>query len=629
MSARSIIRFLPFILISCLSLHTPVYGNDSVTAFSPASDAFESELSQSAKLKQAIETSKLQCAEHPFDRTLRRRIAVLYSQSPDESDKAKAKSTFEQLEKEHEDSDSLMDLASCFYRTNFEETYKLCQKAARLNNGKEYTLSMIQLGLAGSCARKNDLAEAAKIYQDCLLSLTPHDPSVAPKLALAGLAGVYFHQKKYEESAKTYEELYKLNRDVYGADDVECGWSLLQESYAIAKMHKDDRDRPLYTRAIWVFRRCNFDHIVSEYEKKHSEKPSHETVTKINAAIFGAAGSESPPDPIAAGSSSYTAKVKVTHSEFFSPWKKNFKQTEAPGWVWFDPDVPVKYVLLCVPGLGLHHRSYESFARRVALEGVLTVAMDVRGFGTFVEANGFENLSMNDCVSDLKSIVRLLRQDYPNLPLFVSGESMGGALALRVVAEAPEAVDGLICSVPSGSRHKGLSTAIGVGANYLKNKRKPIPVGVKVVQQATTNTELQNSWINDPSSRLELSPQELLNFQKFMDENVVCARTVRNTPVILFQGHDDKLVREKGTLDLFDALATRQKSIVILGNTEHLIFESGQFKDDLTLGVIGWMSAHRRSDSPGESPGSLNAAAGAAAAPVPLPAPATSAGVEP
>jgi hypothetical protein len=28
---------------------------------------------------------------------------------------------------------------------------------------------------------------------------------------------------------------------------------------------------------------------------------------------------------------------------------------------------------------------------------------------------------------------------------------------------------------------------------------------------------------------------------------------------------------------------------VIIGNTEHLIFEAGQFKDDLTLGVLGWM----------------------------------------
>ncbi|HEY9684833.1 MAG TPA: alpha/beta fold hydrolase [Oculatellaceae cyanobacterium] len=555
-----------------------------------ATDSFASAEAQAAMRQKEIQLCEKQLQEKPDDPKLRRRLGIFYSQSLEDVDKAKR--IFERLVKEREDSDSLMDLASCFYRTDFDETYRLCSKAEKLGNGHIYTKAMIKIALGGSRYRKNELQAAEKLYKESLASLVAGEPSFSARFALAGLAGVYWREGRFDESAKAYEELYKLNRDVYGPDDVESAWSLLQESYAISKIHKDDRDKPLYTRAGWVFRKSNLNHILAEYEAKHGQPPSSAVLATIDEGIFGASGAEAPPDPIPAGASSYSSIVDTKPKEFFSPWKKNFKQTQAPGWVWFDPDVQVKYVLLCIHGLGLHHRSFESFARRVAPAGVLTIAMDVRGFGTYVDANGLENLAMNDCVRDLKGVLKLLRRDYPHLPIFVLGESMGGALALRVVSESEDSVAGLICSVPSGTRYKGLSTALEVGANYIVNKRKPIPVGVKVVQQATAKSALQSAWINDPSSRLSLSPKELLEFQMFMDENVNVARKLRKTPVILFQGHDDKLVKEKGTLDLFDALATPQKSIVILGNTEHLIFEEGQFQDDLTLAVIGWMSAH-------------------------------------
>jgi alpha-beta hydrolase superfamily lysophospholipase len=221
----------------------------------------------------------------------------------------------------------------------------------------------------------------------------------------------------------------------------------------------------------------------------------------------------------------------------------------------------------------------------------MTIAMDVRGFGTYADATGFESISMKDCVEDLKSLMSHMRHEYPNMPIFMLGESMGGALALRAVAEAQDNVDGLICSVPSGSRHDSLSTALSVGANYLKDKHKPIPIGQTVIAHATSDIAARNAWLNDPASRLNLSAAELLDFQLFMNDNAACARKITRTPVIIFQGHNDKLVKEKGTFDLFDALKTPQKSMVILGNTEHLIFETRQFKEGITLGIISWMES--------------------------------------
>jgi lysophospholipase len=192
----------------------------------------------------------------------------------------------------------------------------------------------------------------------------------------------------------------------------------------------------------------------------------------------------------------------------------------------------------------------------------------------------------------MKTVISILRRDNPQMPLFVLGESMGGAIALRIGEQIPNEINGLICSVPSGSRYGAKKTALKVAWHFITGRYKPIDIGTQVVSQATSETELREKWIHDPSARMHLSPNELLEFDLFMGQNVEVAKKIDRLPVILFQGDEDRLVKKKGTYDLFEAIKTKQKTLVLLGYTEHLIFEAGQFKDDITLGVIGWMKAH-------------------------------------
>jgi hypothetical protein len=52
--------------------------------------------------------------------------------------------------------------------------------------------------------------------------------------------------------------------------------------------------------------------------------------------------------------------------------------------------------------------------------------------------------------------------------------------------------------------------------------------------------------------------------------------------------------RREGTYDLFEAVGTQDKTLVLLGDREHLIFEANPFKDDITLGIVGWLNAHSK-----------------------------------
>jgi alpha-beta hydrolase superfamily lysophospholipase len=169
---------------------------------------------------------------------------------------------------------------------------------------------------------------------------------------------------------------------------------------------------------------------------------------------------------------------------------------------------------------------------------------------------------------------------------------MGGAIALQVAADHAQIIDGLVCSVPSGSRFAAASTDVDVAFHLLANKNKPFDIGSRIVKQATKAESLRETWEKDPEARLQLSPLELLQFQRFMDRNLKAAERLKNLPVIIFQGYGDKLVRPEGTLGLYNALATEDKDLVFVGHSEHLIFEEGQFKPAVVRGLYGWLTSH-------------------------------------
>ncbi|MBX9691394.1 MAG: alpha/beta hydrolase, partial [Cyanobacteria bacterium] len=70
------------------------------------------------------------------------------------------------------------------------------------------------------------------------------------------------------------------------------------------------------------------------------------------------------------------------------------------------------------------------------------------------------------------------------------------------------------------------------------------------------------------------------------------AKQIETTPVIIFQGVADTLVKPEATYDLFRAIAYKDKSFVMVGNAEHLIFEEGCFTPAVLKGLVAWMESH-------------------------------------
>ena len=111
-------------------------------------------------------------------------------------------------------------------------------------------------------------------------------------------------------------------------------------------------------------------------------------------------------------------------------------------------DGEAEAVILALHGFNDYSRAFEEPARHWAREGLTTYAYDQRGFGAAPMRGLWAG---SDAMTrDLITAARALRARRPDLPLYLLGESMGGAVILAALAGAdPPPGDGLILAAPA------------------------------------------------------------------------------------------------------------------------------------------------------------------------------------
>lgn len=257
---------------------------------------------------------------------------------------------------------------------------------------------------------------------------------------------------------------------------------------------------------------------------------------------------------------------------------------------WSDSEVEPRAVLLCIHGLGLHKGNFEALGKRMAQEGIITYAVDVRGFGEWQKYAQYSKVDLKGALADVGNVISSIKNKYPDLPVVLLGESMGGAIALHATAQNQDKVAGLISSVPAADRFHGADDELHIALNaFFRGFDAPINVGKMVVSRSTKKDELRQDWQNDPNARMKYTVRELMQFQSFMKSNKEMAHLIARTPVLMVQGGQDNLVIPAGTLALKNALTTPNKQFVLSGTSEHLIFEGDQFTDKVLGFVLSWI----------------------------------------
>lgn len=493
--------------------------------------------------------------------------------------------------------------ACYYYLDKFDKAERLCEKGLEIlnksNSPNSDLVAKVCLELGEIYYAQAKFDEAARAYERAVHLYDQSQGDVLEQLifALQGEAACYYHDKQYDQAAPILERLADIDCTIHGSTDVRYGWALLNLSDVYRKLGQHDKAGPIYEKCVQIFRRVNIERILAEEEAKGNMTP--EVRGRIFRHMFGHLEDEKIED-LQSDIEQHrkTAKAMICRPSEKSlakmgPWNLvTTDRIDPPAWLWMNPRVRQRATLVCVHGLGLNARTYEAFARAISRRGITVLALDMRGFGTYASLKGKDRADFEGSLEDLTTILTSMRRGRSGTPTFILGESMGGAIALQFAAKHPELIDGLICSVPSGSRYKAKKTDLKVAVKFLADANKPFDIGKEIVNQATAKDSLKRAWENDPFNRLELTPKELVEFQSFMNQNKSAANKIKDRPVLFFQGAQDKLIKTEGTVGIFKEIASQDKDLVVLGTSEHLIFEEGQFGPSVVFGVLGWVLAH-------------------------------------
>ncbi|MBC8000206.1 MAG: alpha/beta fold hydrolase [Leptolyngbya sp.] len=405
---------------------------------------------------------------------------------------------------------------------------------------------------------------------------------------LEPLVGCYSQDKLYKEAQPYAEQLVEVSRLRSASNNlIDVGplfWSEIQLARIYKHTDNPDKYEKLVSRAMPLV-----DQLLTlraKFEGKTIEE-EEERYCKFQTAML----------------QSYIAQNNpATLSEYM--WlSSQFRMRSLPLITW-QPAVNTgngtapKAVILCVHALGLESRAFGPFAKKMIAKNFAVYAMDVRGFGAWQAEYGSETVSFDRAIEDIAAILRVIKKRQPGLPVFLLGESMGGAMVLRAASEFGDEMAGVISSVPSAERQGGVKMAVNVAFNFFKGPNKPIDIGTGIAAQATSKVELRDAWKNDPRARGDLSPIELIKFDLFMKETRKRCALIRTTPIMVVQGMADKLVRPEGTYEMYHNVNSPDKTMIIIGNAEHLILETPNQSKVLLDGLTAWLDNHQTAATP-------------------------------
>jgi lysophospholipase len=252
--------------------------------------------------------------------------------------------------------------------------------------------------------------------------------------------------------------------------------------------------------------------------------------------------------------------------------------------------------ILCIHGMGLENRAFTAMAADLNRRGYIVYALDVRGFGSWTQTRGEENLDYNQALADIHNVSLIIKDRNPGVPLYVLGESMGGAIALRAGAQLGDVLNGVIASVPSAERFQAKKMSLQTAMHFMIDPHRAFDIGANVAAQATSQEALRAKWRADPKAKLAMTPVELIKFALFMRMTKPQAAKITQLPVLMLQGLQDQLVKPQGTFDLFDAVRSTDKTFLTIGKAEHLMFENEGPDPILMDALDSWLKHHTIKD---------------------------------
>jgi len=200
-------------------------------------------------------------------------------------------------------------------------------------------------------------------------------------------------------------------------------------------------------------------------------------------------------------------------------------------------------------GTGLH----------LAAHGFAVIAYDQRGFGHAPDHGrwpGSEALKM-----DFRDVVASVQADFPGLPVFGLGESMGGAVMLAALAgPSPPELAGVVLIAPAVWGLSTMPSAYRAGLWLGLRLAPDLTLSARNLgRKATDNASLRAAHDEDPLFIKDTRIDAIQGLAELMDEALASVSRVAGPVLFLYGGHDE-IIPKGPTIDAMTASAAANAS---------------------------------------------------------------------
>jgi alpha-beta hydrolase superfamily lysophospholipase len=268
----------------------------------------------------------------------------------------------------------------------------------------------------------------------------------------------------------------------------------------------------------------------------------------------------------------------------------SFDGTELPLHIW-QPEDQIKFIFIALHGFN----DYANFIKQPAVfftkRNILVYAYDQRGFGkapVLGRWGGTEQMA-----DDLATLIILVTQQYPDLPIYLLGHSMGGAVVIRTMSDDnPPSVSGTILAAPAvwarSTQPFYQNLVLWIGAHIMPWLKL---TGESLDRQPSDNIEMLREQGKDPLVIKETRVDTIYGLQDLMDAGYEGAERF-NLPTLVLYGDNDEIIPRQPVLDAYHRFPEADqgmKKLILYEKGYHMLMRDLQ-AEKVLQDIVDWVN---------------------------------------
>jgi len=286
-------------------------------------------------------------------------------------------------------------------------------------------------------------------------------------------------------------------------------------------------------------------------------------------------------DPIAGNGENYYFSSFDGTKIFYRVWK---------------PISEINKIIIISHGMGGHGEFFVLLADKVYNESIMVIAPDYRNHGHSDGKKGdlkrFKNI-----LRDLCEFINYISKQHPDIPIYLFGESMGGAVNINYIAKSPEKLSGMVLFSPAikikftlKKRLMLILLAIPLLILRIFAPSSRI-IGIKGREDEGIDNPIHQQYDKtDPYHLEKISIRYLFQLFKYIRKSKLKASNI-NIPTVIFQGTLDMGVSPEAVSEFYEKLNSGMKELYLIEGSYHCLFTDPNFRDKWHL-LIGWLKKH-------------------------------------